>query len=151
MFGRQKSPMWIVIKAAMEEARLRGDRRMGTEHMLLGLLHHEELARALGVDLATARAALDELDRAALRMLGLEVGNLPKTPRKHPRIPDTALSSSARAVLNQAVKATTIKTRDTQAPKHMVLSLMAQRRPDPVAQLIDQLGIDRAAVRSRIA
>ncbi|MGW4797510.1 Clp protease N-terminal domain-containing protein [Nonomuraea sp. NPDC004297] len=151
MFGKQKSPVSVIIKAAFEEARLRGDRRLGTEHLLLGLLHHGPSAQALGVDLAAARAGLDELDRAALRMLGLEVGDVPKTPRKHPRVPGTALTSSARAALNNAIKATTTKTRDAQAPGHLALNLLEQRRPDPVAQLIDQLGIDRAAVRARLA
>jgi ATP-dependent Clp protease ATP-binding subunit ClpA len=151
MFGRQKSTVTVIIKAAFEEARLRGDRRMGTEHLLLGLLHHDESARRLGVDTAAARAALDELDRAALRLLGLEVGDAPKSPRKHPQIPDTALTSSARAVLNQAIKATTMKTREAEVPRHLALGLLAQAHPDPAAQVIDQLGIDRAAVRSRLA
>lgn len=151
MFGKEKSPVSVIIKGALKEAEQRGDRRMGTEHLLLGLLHHEESARALGVDLAAGRAALVELDRASLRMLGLEVGDLPERPRKHPRVPGTALTSSARAVLNEAIRATTMKTRDAQAPRHLVLELLEQKRPDPAAQLIDQLGIDRAAVRSRIA
>ena len=151
MFSRRKSSLSTIIKAAIEEARLRGDRRMGTAHLLLGLLHHDESARALGIDVATARAALDDLDRAALRMLGLEVGDLAKTPRKHPRIPDTALTSGARAVLNQAIKATTAKTRDAEVPRHLTLGLLAQPQSDPAAQLLDQLQIDRATVRSRIA
>ncbi|MGW0801648.1 Clp protease N-terminal domain-containing protein [Nonomuraea sp. NPDC002799] len=152
MFGWEKSAFAVVVKAALEEARLRGDRRLGTEHLLLGALHHGDSARALGVDVAAARAALDELDRAALRMLGLEVGEMPKRPpRKHPRIPGTAFTSSARAVVNQAIKATTAKTRPVEAPRHLVLALLAQSRQDPVAQLIDQLGIDRTAVRDRMA
>ncbi|SEG64592.1 Clp amino terminal domain-containing protein, pathogenicity island component [Nonomuraea solani] len=151
MFGKEKSPVWVIIKAAFEEARLRGDRRMGTEHLLLGLLHHDASARALGVDVAAARAALDELDRAALRMLGLEIGDAPKTPRKHPAVPNTALTSSARAVLNAAIKATTRKTRDAETPRHLALGLLAQTRPDPAAQVIDQLGLDRAAIRARVA
>ncbi|MFG1703682.1 Clp protease N-terminal domain-containing protein [Nonomuraea sp. M3C6] len=151
MFGRERTPFHVVIKAAFEEARQRGDRRMGTEHLLLGLLHEPRAARALGVDVAGARAALEELDKAALRMLGLEVGDMPRVPRKHPPVPGTALTSSARAVINQAIKGTTMKTRSAEAPRHLVLALLQQGRPDPVAQLVDQLGIDRAAVRSRIA
>ncbi|MGP3955295.1 Clp protease N-terminal domain-containing protein [Nonomuraea sp. 3N208] len=150
MFGRQKTPFHVVVMAAFEEARLRGDRRLGTEHLLLGLLHRPDVARALGVDLEGARAALDDLDKAALRVLGLEVGDLPAAPRKHPRVPSTALTSSARAAINQAIKATTARTRAEDAPRQLALTLLAQRRPDPVAQLVDQLRIDRAAVRSRI-
>ncbi|WP_240777686.1 Clp protease N-terminal domain-containing protein [Nonomuraea basaltis] len=151
MFGKEKTPFHVVVKAAFEEARQRGDRRLGTEHLLLGLLHHPDSARALGVDLEGARAALDDLDRAALRMLGLEVGDVPKAPRKHKPVPSTALTSSARAVINQAIKATTMKTRAAESPRRLALALLAQSRPDPVAQLIDQLRIDRAAVRSRFA
>ncbi|GAA3653525.1 hypothetical protein GCM10022224_015750 [Nonomuraea antimicrobica] len=151
MFGRQKSAVAVIVKAGFEEARLRGDRRLGTEHLLLGLLHHEESAHTMGVDLAAARTALDELDRAALRLLGLEVGELPETPRKHPAVPSTALTSSARAVLNESIKATTAKTRNAQMPRHLALNLLERRRPDPVAQLIDQLGLDRATVRDRFA
>jgi ATP-dependent Clp protease ATP-binding subunit ClpA len=149
MFGRQKTPFHVVVTAAFEEARLRGDRRLGTEHLLLGLLHHPDAARALGVDLEGARAALDDLDTAALRMLGLEAGDLPAVPRKHPRVPSTALTSSARAAINQAIKATTARNRAKEAPRQLALTLLAQRRPDPVAQLVDQLRIDRAAVGAR--
>ncbi|MFI7697970.1 Clp protease N-terminal domain-containing protein [Nonomuraea sp. NPDC049480] len=149
MLGRQKTPFHVVIKAAFEEARQRGDRRLGTEHLLLGLLHHPDSARVLGVDLEGARAALDDLDKEALRMLGIEVGDLPNIPRKHKPVPSTALTSSARAVINQAIKATTMKTRSEEAHRKLALTLLAQRRPDPVAQLVDHLGIDRVAVRSR--
>jgi hypothetical protein len=151
MFGFEKSRFGVIVKAAFDEARQRGDRRLGTEHLLLGVLHDADLARALGVDVAGARAALDELDRAALRMLGLEVGDLPRTPRKHPAVPGTALTSSARATINQAIKATTMKTRSVEAPRQLVLALLAQGRPDPVAGLIDHLGIDRSEVRGRCA
>jgi hypothetical protein len=148
MFGMRKTPFHVVVTAAFEEARLRGDRRLGTEHLLLGLLHHPDAPGALGVDLERARAALDELDRAALRMLGLEVGDLPATPRKHRPVPSTALTSSARAAINQAIKATTMKTRAVEASRQLAFTLLAQRPPDPVAQLVDQLGIDRAAART---
>ncbi|MEV6032091.1 Clp protease N-terminal domain-containing protein [Nonomuraea sp. NPDC052116] len=152
MFGFEKSRFGVIVKAAFDEARQRGDRRLGTEHLLLGVLHDADLARALGVDVAGARGALDELDRAALRMLGLEIGDLlPRTPRKHPQVPGTALTSSARATINQAIKATTMKTRSAEAPRQLVFALLAQGRPDPVAGLIDHLGIDRAAVRGRCA
>ncbi|WP_245764894.1 Clp protease N-terminal domain-containing protein [Nonomuraea jiangxiensis] len=147
----EKSRFAVIVKAAFQEARQRGDRRVGTEHLLLGTLHDADSARALGVDLAGARAALDELDRAALRLLGLEVGDLPQAPRKHPAVPDTALTSSARAVINQSIRATTLKTRSKEAPRQLVLALLERGRPDPVARLVEQLGIDHAAVRSRIA
>jgi ATP-dependent Clp protease ATP-binding subunit ClpA len=153
MFGMDKSPFAVAIKAAMDEARQRGDRRMGTEHLLLGLLRDPSgpPARALGVDARTARAALDSLDQAALRAIGLDIGATPLGgARKHPPIPGTALTSSARAVINQAAKATSRKTRDHTGPAAVLRALLDRRHPDPVAALIDRLGLDRATVRTRL-
>ncbi|MFE3455362.1 Clp protease N-terminal domain-containing protein [Nonomuraea sp. NPDC059194] len=154
MFGSEKSPFAVAIKAAMDEARQRGDRRMGTEHLLLGLLRDPSgsPARALGVDVAVARAALDALDAAALRAIGIDVGQAPQArPRKHPPVPGTALTTSARAAINQAVKSTRRRDRDAEGPGQLLLALLAQDRPDPVAELIDELHVDRAAVRARLA
>ncbi|MFI6710130.1 Clp protease N-terminal domain-containing protein [Nonomuraea sp. NPDC050478] len=153
MFGMEKSPFAVAVKAAMEEARRRGDRRMGTEHLLLGVLRDPSgpPAGAFGVRAEAARAALDELDRAALRAIGVDPGSVADArPRRHPSLPGTALTSSARAVINQAVKATSRKTRDRTGPSALLLALLDQRHPDPVAELIDHLGVDRAAVRSRL-
>lgn len=36
---------------AREEARRRGDIKVGTEHLLLGLLHDHDIGSALGTDL----------------------------------------------------------------------------------------------------
>jgi len=51
---------------AREEARRRGDRRVGTEHLVLALLRDSNLAQALGCDLQFARETLDAMDRDAL-------------------------------------------------------------------------------------
>ncbi|WP_219825950.1 Clp protease N-terminal domain-containing protein [Nonomuraea typhae] len=146
----EKSAFAVAVKAAAEEARQRGDRRIGTEHLLLGLLRDSGSAgaRALGVDLAAARAALAELDTAALRAIGLDMGEAPQArPRRHPAVPATALTSGARAAVNQAIKSTTRKNRSTQASGQLLFALLAQKRPDPVAELLDHLGVDRTAVR----
>ncbi|HKR98147.1 MAG TPA: Clp protease N-terminal domain-containing protein, partial [Candidatus Dormibacteraeota bacterium] len=39
---------WTTYVYAREEARLRGDRRVGTEHLVLGLLREPDLAQVLG-------------------------------------------------------------------------------------------------------
>ncbi|MFC6085123.1 Clp protease N-terminal domain-containing protein, partial [Sphaerisporangium aureirubrum] len=79
MSPREQSPFVTVVKAALDEARRRGSRRMGTEHLLLGLLRlpASPAARALGVDLAEARSTLDALDRAALRAIGIDIRDFP--------------------------------------------------------------------------
>ncbi|MGW7532438.1 Clp protease N-terminal domain-containing protein [Amycolatopsis sp. NPDC054798] len=160
MFGAEKSPFVVAVKAAAEEARRRGDRRIGTEHLLLGLLAAAEVASTrapgadvLGADLAAARAALAELDAAALRAIGLDVDEAPqpRAVRTHPAVPATALTTSARAAINQAIKTTTRKNRNTQALRQLLLALLTRNRPDPVADLLEHLGVDRAAARAHIA
>ena len=95
----------LVLTSATEEARRRGDRRLGTDHLLLGLLHDgdSQAARALGVSLADARAASDALDRAALAAVGIQVKTLgegPPAPSGR-RLPP--LTSGARAVFKLAI------------------------------------------------
>jgi hypothetical protein len=34
--------------------------------------------------------------------------------------------------------------------RHVLLGLLSRTRPDPVAVLLDALGVDRAAVRTRL-
>jgi ATP-dependent Clp protease ATP-binding subunit ClpA len=151
MAERSSNALGAIILAAIEEAQQRGDRLLGSEHLFLGLLHEPDSAavKALGVDLSGARAALEALDRAALAAIGLNVGDLPmagRAPwRKGPR-----MSSAARALISRAVKeATRTKVRHV-GTTHMALALLDSEPPDPVAALMAELGIDRAAVRERL-
>src|SRR6188472_734335 len=91
--------MGRVVLDAAEEARRRGDRRIGSDHLLLALLKDEDsvTARALGVDLPTARGALVELDRQALAWVGIDVPVIDTAlPRGHRQ--RLMLSPSAKAV-----------------------------------------------------
>ncbi len=140
-----------VVTAALEEARRRGDRRIGTEHLLLGLLHDPGPVplRALGVDLDAARAALDALDQVALASIGIDIQGVERAgiPASRKRTP---LTSGARSVLERAVKEVAYERSRRITPEHMLLALLACERPDPAAELMAQLGVDRAAVRDRI-
>jgi len=149
--GRSSTGIRAVVLTAADEARQRGDRLLGSEHLFLGLLHDPDsvAVRALGVDLSVARAALGALDRAALAAIGLAVTELLVAGlaplRKGPR-----MSSAARAVINRAAKdATHTKDRRVETT-HMALALLASEPPDPVAALMAELRIDRAAVRERL-
>jgi ATP-dependent Clp protease ATP-binding subunit ClpA len=140
-----------VIVAAVEETRTRGDRRIGTEHLLLGILNDPgtPAVRALGVEIDAARAALDQLDRAALTAIGLDVEGVerPRTPRSRKHTP---MTSGARSVLQAATaRRGTAKPRRVTS-EHLLDALLACQPPDPAAALIDQLGVDRDAVRARL-
>jgi ATP-dependent Clp protease ATP-binding subunit ClpA len=140
-------PLRLVVASALEEARRRGDRRLGTEHLLLGLLHDagSAPAAALGLDLAGARRALDALDQRALRDLGIVVDAVEDLePLRHPPVPPSAMTSTARAALARASKR-------ARAPRDLLLALLDRDRPDPAAELLAELGVDADAVRARLA
>jgi ATP-dependent Clp protease ATP-binding subunit ClpA len=140
-----------VVTAAMAETRRRGDRRLGTEHLLLGLLHEHDSAavQALGVDLTAARTALDALDRAALAAIGLNTDQFQPAGQvasgKRP-----PLTSAARAALLRAIKPTPRAKARHPTAEHFLLALLACQRPDPAAELLAQLGVDLQAVRHRL-
>jgi ATP-dependent Clp protease ATP-binding subunit ClpA len=143
----------LVMTSATEEARRRGDRRLGTDHLLLGLLHDTEspAAKALGVSLADARAAVDRLDAAALAAVGVQAetlgAGLPAPFGR--RLPP--LTSGAREVFKRALDAARPASTGRIDTAHFLRALLSLRRPDPAAELLDALGVDRAAVRQRLA
>jgi hypothetical protein len=63
---------WTTYVYAREEARRRGDRRVGAEHLVLRLVREPDVARLLECDLRAAREALDAMDRDALVAIGIE-------------------------------------------------------------------------------
>lgn len=142
----------MVLTSAAEEARRRGDRRLGTDHILLGLLHDPDssVAQALGMDLESARAASDALDRAAMAAVGVNVAHLgDPLPSTHGRrLPP--LTSGARAVLKRAIDETRQAKTQGIETRHFLLALLARERPDPAAELLQALGVDRSDVRNRL-
>lgn len=139
-----------VIVAALAEAQRRGDRRLSTEHLLLGVLHEPEAVTALGIDVDTARAGLDSLDRAALAAIGINTGEFVPTaiPAATKRPP---LTTAARATLLRAIKPSSRVKAVHPSAGQFVLALLANDRPDPAADLLAHLGVDPAAVRARLS
>ena len=66
---------------AREEARRRGNRRVGSEDLVLGLLREPDVAQLLGCDLGTAREALDAMDRDALVAIGIDRPSIRLSPK----------------------------------------------------------------------
>ena len=87
---------WAICLRASEEARRRGDRRTGTDHLLLALLEDPSIEVVLGVSLQQARQALESLDHEALGALGLGSGtDAPALPMR--AVPKKPTIRSARA------------------------------------------------------
>jgi len=152
---------WKTYIAAREEARCRGDRRVGTEHLLVALLLEPDLASVLGTDLEAARAGLARLDCQALAAVGLGAQieapapaprtGLPRRPTLKAvlqgRLP---LTPAAKKVLEAAWRKATRPDRRQLGEKYLLAALLELERPDPAAELLAHLGIDPASARERL-
>jgi len=150
---------WAIYLRASEEARRRGDRRTGTDHVLLALLEHPSIEAVLGVSLEQARQALEALDHEALAALGLGSGaDAPPLPMravpKKPRIRDIAqrdrlrMAPAAKEVLEEASKP---NRRRLQVTAQQVLAqILTLQPPDPAAVLLGALGVNTSEVRRRL-
>jgi hypothetical protein len=150
---------WAIYLQASEEARSRGDRRTGTDHLLLALLADPSIELALGVSLQQARRALDSLDQKALHALGIGPGtDAPSLPMravpKKPRLREVAqkdrlrMTPAAKRVLEDASRS---NRRKLQVRAEQVLTqILALRPPDPAAVLLGALDVDTSEVRSRL-
>jgi len=153
MIGRSAAEtMRTVLTSAAEEASRRGDRRVGTDHLLLGLLHQPDsrAAHALGVSLEDARMASDALDLAALASVGVGiglVGRQPAAPFARRMLP---LSSGARAVVKRALDQARPRRAGRLDTAHFLAALLTLERPYPVAELLHALGVDPGLVRDRL-
>ena len=150
---------WRTYIAAREEARCRGDRRVGTEHLLVALLLGPDIASVLGTDVEAARAGLATLDRQALAAVGVgapieEPVPAPRTGLSrrptlkavlHGRLPLTPVAKKA---LEDSWKAT--RGRRQLGETYLLASLLELERPDPAAELVAHLGIDPATARTRL-
>ena len=134
--------------AANAEAVRRGDCRVGTEHLVLAMLTDldPQVARALEADLATARRALDDLDARALAALDLHLPPGKPVPAGAKQ-EQFKLTPAARSVFT-GLRAHTDGQRS--GVRHVMVALPALQSPDPGAVLLDRLGTDRQAVRSRL-
>jgi ATP-dependent Clp protease ATP-binding subunit ClpA len=149
MFERFAATARSAVRGAVEEARKRGDRRVGTEHLLLALLDDRAGADLLGVTAETARAAADELDRQALAAIGIDAGDFRPTgtPGAGKRPP---FSSGPREVLSRAVTLAAAGRSRRIESRHLLLALLERDRHDPVTPLLSALNIDPSAARARM-
>jgi Clp amino terminal domain, pathogenicity island component len=142
---------WAIYLRAGEEARRRGDRRTGTDHLLLALFEDPSIEAVLGVNLQQAREALESLDHEALGALGLGSGTdappLPmRTVPKKPTIRDIMkkdrlrMTPAAKKVLEEASKPNRRKLQIT--AQQVLAQILTLQPPDPAAVLLGALGVN---------
>ena len=151
---------WAIYMRASEEARRRGDRRTGTDHLVLALLEDPSIQVVLGVNLQQARQALESLDHEALGTLGLGPGtDAPPLPMravpKKPTIRDVMkkdrlrMTPAAKRVLEQASKPNRRKLQIT--AEQVLAQILTLQPPDPAAVLLGALGVNTSEVRRHVA
>ena len=149
MFERFAVEARTAVHAGAEEAKRRGDRRIGTDHLLLGLLHDPESCRTLNTDLESARAQLDTLDQQALEAVGITVGDF--GPLNAPTASSrTTFTSAARTVIQDSLILTTREKARRITARHLLLALLERHEPDPAAVLFKKLGVDSVALKARL-
>ena len=147
---------WAIYLQASEEARRRGDRRTGTDHLLLALLEDHSIEVALGVTLQQARQAHESLDHEALGALGIVPGtDAPALPMravpKKPRFRDIAtkdhfrMTPVAKKVLEDAARPNRRKLQVT--AQQVLAQILTLQPPDPAAVLLGALGVNTPEVR----
>jgi len=150
---------WAIYLQASEEARRRGDRRTGTDHLLLALLEDPATEAVLGVSLPQARQALESLDQEALGAVGLSAGadapplSMHAVPKK-PTLRDIMqkdrlrMTPAAKKVLEQSAKPNRRKMQVT--GQQVLAQILALQPPDPAAALLGALGVNTSEVRRRL-
>ena len=149
MFERFAQSARTAVEEARNEAARRGDRRIGTEHLLLALLQDAELALIVGSNAAAAHHAADELDRRALAAIGLAVDGF--QPGRHIALGRHAfMTSGAKTVLRQTLRHAAAEKARSITSRHILLALLDQSEPDPAAALLTALSVDLTALRQRL-
>jgi ATP-dependent Clp protease ATP-binding subunit ClpC len=140
MFERFTDRARRVVVLAQEEGRMLGHNHIGTEHLLLGVLHEGEnvAARALaslGISLDAMRQAIEGITGRGTRTVP-ESGHIPFTPR-------------AKKVLELSLRESLQLGDNYIGPEHILLALI--REGDGVApQVLVAAGVDLNRIRQQI-
>jgi len=151
MFERFSTDGRDAVRAALEEARRRGDRYIGTEHLLLGTLADPAgvCPAAVGIDLPTARLGLAWLDDHALAALGIAADLEPvsRPPSWRSRLP---MTSGAKSVLQRAVQQAVRLGEPRIEARHLLLAILDADEHDQALRVLRHLGRDPDEIRDRL-
>ncbi|MFJ3394714.1 Clp protease N-terminal domain-containing protein [Leifsonia aquatica] len=149
MFERFARTARTAVEDAKVEAGRRGDRSIGSEHLLLAILRDDGLAQLAGTTAEAARLAAERLDRTALEAIGFTLGE-PVARRGAPSRPASRLTPGAKAVIRGSLMNAADEKARLITTRHLLIALLDRPQPDPVASLFVELHIDRSALRNRL-
>jgi len=151
MFERFARTARTAVDAARHEAARRGDRRVGTDHLLIALLQDAAVAHVTGVDALAARQTADQLDREALAAIGITLAGWQPDHWAAPGRRVRFMTAGARTVMGHALAVAAAEKALAITSRHMLLALLDQHEPDPATALLAALPLDQTALRLRLA
>ena len=170
MLERFTSEARAAVVGAQQEARRLGAERIGTEHLLLGLLEQDGPAAAVltghGLTQDTVAAAIvahtggDELDAEALSTLGIDLDAVRSTveevfgpgalgARRRPRRGHIPFTPRAKKVLELSLREALAMGSRTISDGHVALGLLREGQGLAMKVLHDR-GIDPQALRAEL-
>jgi hypothetical protein len=128
-----------VVVLAQEEARMLDHHYIGTEHLLLGLIHEGDgvaatVLQSLNISLAAVRASVEEVIGRGGQ--GVATGHIPFTPR-------------AKKVLELSLRESHRLGHDYIGTEHILLGLLREGQ-GVACQVLEGLGADLARVREGV-
>src|SRR5947208_6913673 len=138
MFERFTDRARRVVVLAQEEARMLNHNYIGTEHILLGLIHEDEgiackALESLGISLAAVRSQVEEIIG---RGQAVPSGHIPFTPR-------------AKKVLELSLREALQLGHNYIGTEHILLGLVREGE-GVAAQVLQKLGADLHRVRQQV-
>jgi hypothetical protein len=149
---------WTTYILACDEAKRRGDRRVGTEHLLLGLLGDPAIEAILGVSHDEVWHTLADMDNEALAAIGLPESMHVPPSAAHARAPAPSVFKVWKVHMKMTPLAAAalkefgppMRHHQPVTSEHLLVSLVSHRPPDPASVVLERLKVDVAAVRLRL-
>ena len=150
MFERFTRNARHVVTHAVEEAESRGDTRIGTEHLLIGVARSRSL-EGLMPDVESLRAELERMDREALASVGLDPGLVEVSgPPRRKRSGHIPFTGGAKDILKGALREALDLAHRHIGVEHIALALTAIEGPDRATGMLRGLALDPDALRAAL-
>ena len=129
-----------VIQYSKEEALRLGHKRIGTEHLLLGIIREGEgmaieILMSLGVDIKLLRKRIEDISSSEIATKTTKAPNLPLTKQAEKALKTTFLEAK-------------LFSSDIIGTPHLLLCIL-RNESDPMYQLMEQLGITYEIVKEQ--
>ncbi|HSK92227.1 MAG TPA: Clp protease N-terminal domain-containing protein [Euzebyales bacterium] len=161
MFERFTRDARVAVTAAVTESERRGERHVGTDHLLLGVITAggpvtSAALAAAGMDLQAARRVWDEADLTALAAIGVDVHRLPgpSGTAQRPRLrwlgrsAHRPFTGGAKRALEGALREALAREDRHIGSEHLLLALADRPAPDPARHLLTALDVEPADLRT---